>query len=168
MARELQIEGGKVRESTLPGVGKKYVLELDSGGHVAIVVRPDGERQLYHFLPGEDRPVDVARFSREEAQQVANLMGSALVAPPDLGKLELALGGLDIEWVELQESSPYAGATLSSTGLRERTGASMIAVMRNSQAIPNPPPDFVLNAGDTAVLIGSPAQCEAARMALTR
>jgi TrkA domain protein len=134
---------------------------------VALVVRPDGERRLFHFLPGEDRPIDVTRFSREEAQQVANLMGDALVAPPDLGKLELALGGLDLEWVELQETSPVLGQTLEGTGLRNRTGASVIAVMRGGSAVPNPGPDFVFHLGDTAVLMGSPEQCEAALRALT-
>lgn len=166
MASEVRATGTKVRESTLPGIGKKYVMQLDSGGHVALVVRPDGERRLFHFLPGEDRPVDVARFSRDEAQQLANLMGHALVAPPDLGKLELALGGLEIEWVELQEDSPGVGKTLAASELRNRTGASLIAVMRAGRAVPNPGPDFLFHAGDTAVLMGSPEQCAAARSAL--
>ncbi|MEX2543418.1 MAG: TrkA C-terminal domain-containing protein [Trueperaceae bacterium] len=166
MASEVRATGTKVRESTLPGVGKKYVMQLDSGGHVALVVRPDGERRLFHFLPGEDRPVDMARFSRDEAQQLANLLGNALVAPPDLGKLELALGGLEIEWVELRDGSMAVGRTLEATGLRNRTGASVIAVMRSGSAVPNPGPDFMFRAGDTAVLMGSPEQCEAARSVL--
>lgn len=166
MSNEVRATDTKVRESTLPGVGKKYVMELDSGGHVALVVRPDGERRLFHFLPGEDRPVDVSRFSREEAQQIANLMGNSLVAPPDLDKLELALGAMEIEWVELAPDSPAVGETIESTGLRNLTGASIIAVMRNGAAVPNPDADFVLNAGDTAVLIGTPEQCQAARAAL--
>lgn len=167
MASEVRATGTKVRESTLPGVGKKYVMQLESGGHVALVVRPDGERRLFHFLPGEDRPVDMARFNRDEAQQLANLMGHALVAPPDLGELELVLGGLDIEWVQVHEDSDMVGQTLEASGLRNRTGASVIAVMRGGKAVPNPSPDFVFRAGDTAVLTGTPQQCDAARAALS-
>jgi TrkA domain protein len=166
MASEARLTGTKVRESTLPGVGKKYVMQLDTGGHVAIVVRPDGERRLFHFLPGEDRPVDISRFSREEAQQLANLMGNALVAAPDLDKLELALGGLEIAWIEVSPRSALVGRSLEASGLRNRTGASVIAVMRGGKAVANPGPEFVFQAGDTAVLIGSPEQCHSAREAL--
>lgn len=153
----------KVKESTLPGVGKKYVMPLAAGGNIALVVRPDGERSLFHFLEDEDQPCDVLKFSREEAQQVANLMGEALVAPPDLDKLELALGALEIEWVDLDKRSPLVGQSLGSTRLRARTGASVVAVMRDGSAFANPDVDFTFRAGDTVLVVGSQQQCDAAR-----
>lgn len=155
--------GSKVRESTLPGVGKKYVMPLESGGHIALVVRPDGERSLYHFLPDEDQPFDVVKFNRDEAQQVANLMAPALVAPPDLEGLELALGSVEIEWIQLGVNSQLVGATLGSSGLRERTGASVVAVMRDGQWVANPGVDYKFRQGDTVLVLGDQEQCEAAR-----
>ncbi len=152
-----------VRESTLPGVGKKYVMPLGSGGNVAIVVRPDGERQMFHFLEEEDRPCDVVKLQRDEAQQVANLLGSPMVASPDLDKLELVLGALEIEWVALPEVSDLVGHSLADSRLRRRTGASVVAILRGETAIPNPEIDTVFEAGDTLLLIGSDAQTEAAR-----
>ena len=155
-----------VREVTLPGVGKKYVMPLRAGGHVAIVVKPDGERQLYHFLQDEDRPCDVVQLDRDEAQQAANLLGEAMVAGPDLEKLELALGALELEWVEISEAAPLAGRTLAEVPLRSRTGASIIAILRGDRHIPNPGVDAVFEAGDTVLLLGSREQCDAARDAL--
>lgn len=153
----------ELREVTLPGVGKKYVLPLHDGGNLAIIVKPDGERQLYHFLEDHDRPSDVVKLDEDEAQQVANLLGRPLVAAPDLGKLELALGALEIEWLELGADAPIIGKTLTEVPLRTQTGASVVAIMRGEQALPNPDPRTVFKAGDTLLLIGSPAQCQAAQ-----
>lgn len=155
--------GSKVRESTLPGVGKKYVMPLEAGGNIALIVRPDGERSLFHFLQDEDQPCDVVKFNRDEAQQVANLMAPALVAPPDLEGLELALGSVEIEWIELGSNSQLVGATLGSSGLRERTGASVVAVMRDGTWVANPDVDFNFRRGDTVLVLGNQEQCEAAR-----
>jgi len=153
----------QVKESTLPGVGKKYVMPLDEGGHVAVIVKPDGERQLYHFLEGEDRPCDVLTLAGAEAQQVAQLLGPTLVAPPDHEDLQIALGQLDLEWIELAADSPLVGRTLLESDLRRRTGASVIAVLRGGEAIPNPAVELRFEVGDTLVIIGTPAQCDAAR-----
>lgn len=153
----------RVREATLPGIGKKYVMPLRAGGNVAIIVRPDGERQLFHFLEDEDRPCDVVKVERDEAQQIANLLGTAMVGAPDLDKLELVLGSLEIEWVPLHDDSTLVGHTLAESRLRQRTGASVVAVLRGDTAIPNPPIDTTFAIGDTLLLIGDDAQTEAAR-----
>jgi TrkA domain protein len=156
-----------VRESTLPGIGKKYTLGLADGGNLAVVVKPDGERQVYHFLSSEDRPCDVITLQEEEARQVGALMGAALATAPDTERLALALGELEIEWLKLDEDSPYVGHTLAQSELRKCTGASVIAVIRGDRAIANPPPETVFAAGDTLLIIGSHTQCDAARERIT-
>lgn len=158
----------KLKESTLPGVGKKYVLALDEGGHVAVIVKPDGERQIYHFLEHEDRPCDVLTLAPEEAQQVALLMAPSMVAAPDRDALQVALGKLDLEWIELDEGTAMVGRTLLESGLRSATGASVIAVLRGDTAIPNPAADTRFAAGDTLVIVGTPEQCAAARALVER
>jgi TrkA domain protein len=152
-----------VRESTLPGIGKKYTLGLSEGGNLAVVVKPDGERQLYHFRSSEDRPCDVITLDEGEARQVGSLMGAALATAPDTERLALALGELEIEWLTLEDDSPFVGKTLAQSELRKATGASVVAVIRNDRALPNPSPDTVFSAGDTLLIIGSHAQCDAAR-----
>lgn len=157
----------RVREATLPGIGKKYVVPLRAGGNLAIIVKPDGERQLYHFLENEDRPRDVVTVEQDEAQQVANLLGKPLVTAPDLEKLELALGALEIEWIDLEENSFLVGKTLGASQLRKKTGASIVAIMRDDIAIANPDIGAEFQTGDTVLLIGSHAQTAAARDLIT-
>jgi TrkA domain protein len=152
-----------LRESTLPGIGKKYTLGLADGGNIAVVVKPDGERQVYHFLSRQDRPCDVITLDEAEARQIGVLMGATLATAPDTERLALALGELEIEWLTLEDDSPFVGRTLAESQLRQETGASVIAIIRDDRAVPNPPPDTTFAAGDTLLIIGSHEQCDAAR-----
>lgn len=155
-----------VREATLPGVGKKYVVSLETEDNLAIIVKSDGERQIYHFLEGDDRPHDMFKLNAEESQQVANLLGKAMVGAPELDKLELALGALELEWIELEEDAALVGKTLQNFPLRSKTGASIVAIMRGEQAIPNPDITTTFEVGDTVMVIGSHEQTKAARAAI--
>jgi len=163
MAGPSSDKGIDIRESTLPGVGKKYVMPLRAGGQLVVVVRPDGEHQLHHFIGADDRPYDVVRVDDEEAQQLANLLGRPLVQAPASEDLDLVLGVLEIDWVPVLEGSPLAGRSLEDSALRRRTGASVVAILRQGEAIANPDVSTVFLPGDTLVLIGSPVQTDAAR-----
>lgn len=55
--------------------------------------------------------------------------------------------------VEVREQS--SGKSLADLRVREKTGATIIAVRRNSHVVPNPPPDYVIEAGDHVYLIGA-------------
>jgi CPA2 family monovalent cation:H+ antiporter-2 len=50
------------------------------------------------------------------------------------------------------------GRSIRDTRLRERTGASVIAVVRDGRATTSPPPDTRVEAGDALVLVGSHEQ----------
>lgn len=152
----------EIREASLPGVGMKYVMSLRHGGNLAIIVRPDGERQVFHFLEDDDRPHDVIKLDGDESQQIAQLLGRTMIAAPDVADLDLVFGALEIDWVTLEEGSPMIGSTLGESQLRKKTGASVIAVMRDGDAVPNPAVDFTFEEGDTLLVIGSPEEAEAA------
>jgi CPA2 family monovalent cation:H+ antiporter-2 len=55
--------------------------------------------------------------------------------------------------VEVREKA--AGQSLATLGVRENSGATIIAIRRDSQVTANPPPTHVLNEGDHVYLIGS-------------
>ncbi|WP_308207773.1 cation:proton antiporter regulatory subunit [Actinomadura madurae] len=50
---------------------------------------------------------------------------------------------------------PYDGRPLGDTRSRTRTGASIVAVVREGQVIASPRPDFVFHAGDIIVVVGT-------------
>lgn len=66
------------------------------------------------------------------------------------------------------EDSPMVGKTLAEINLRQRTGATIIAVVRDGHATTNPAADHALQFGDVLVLLGSHAQLDATRTLLEK
>ena len=66
------------------------------------------------------------------------------------------------EIVRILDGSPAAGASLRELDLRNRSGASVIAVVRDTTPHPNPDPDHLLQPGDDLVLVGGHAAMERA------
>jgi CPA2 family monovalent cation:H+ antiporter-2 len=62
----------------------------------------------------------------------------------------------------LDRGSPVAGRSLRDLDLRRRTGATVLAVVREDEPHPNPAADTVLEAGDDLVLVGSHAEIDRA------
>lgn len=60
-----------------------------------------------------------------------------------------------LEMVEVEEGSAAVGSNPASLELRRRTGATVIAVIRNERAVYDYDPEFRFRAGDTVVLIGT-------------
>jgi monovalent cation:H+ antiporter-2, CPA2 family len=56
---------------------------------------------------------------------------------------------------EVEVRSRASGKSLAELGVREHTGATIIAVRRDSVVTPNPPPTYVLQEGEHVYLIGS-------------
>jgi CPA2 family monovalent cation:H+ antiporter-2 len=70
-------------------------------------------------------------------------------------KLRQLLAGSVVENFLLLDHSPASGKTLAQLDLRKKTGATIITIVRNNQAIPNPPADFVLAPSDLLVMMGT-------------
>ncbi|MFQ5465869.1 MAG: cation:proton antiporter [Thermodesulfobacteriota bacterium] len=62
--------------------------------------------------------------------------------------------------------SPMAGKTLREVDLRNKTGATIIAIVRGGMARTNPAADFVLEPSDVLVVLGSHAELNAANLVL--
>ncbi|OGR87365.1 MAG: hypothetical protein A3A86_08160 [Elusimicrobia bacterium RIFCSPLOWO2_01_FULL_60_11] len=59
------------------------------------------------------------------------------------------------EQIALREDSPAAGRSIRDLGVRQRSGATVVAVYREGNLIANPEPDTVLEAFDILVIWGS-------------
>lgn len=152
----------KLREADLPGIGKKFTLNTGKGITISLVVHNTGKREIYLFPSGEEGDAScVIELSDEEARQLGTLLMGAFFAPVivDEDKIDLLLKGLIIEWIELSKNSPASGKSIRELAIRTRTGASIIAILRNERdIIPNPFPEEVLKAGDTLIAVGTREQ----------
>ena len=85
-----------------------------------------------------------------------------------LHELLEAANGLEVHWFRLDEGKPLLGQTLSEANLRAKTGASVIAILREGQLIANPKSMTVFQLGDRIGLIGDKEEIEAAQELLSR
>ncbi len=69
--------GDEVRVEDLPGVGKRYDIELAGPQRrIAVVVRNGGTRDLYVFASAEAEPTAVVELSEEQARKVAAVLSA--------------------------------------------------------------------------------------------
>ncbi len=71
------------------------------------------------------------------------------------------------ESIYIEDNYPAVNKSIEGLNVRKETGASIIAVVREGEAITNPPGEFKIEQGDVIILIGSHAQLFKARKLLT-
>ncbi len=79
-----------------------------------------------------------------------------------LHNLLSAFEGIEITWATLGPESPIAGKTLAEANIRSRTGASVVAFIRNGQLTANPKSMTVFEVNDRIGIIGEQDQIDAA------
>ena len=147
-----------VKEHDLPGVGKKYAVRTVEDDRMTIIIHNTGHREIYHFKKGEDYPFYAIRLQDPEARKLGAILGGAYFQPPVAESMDMVLEQLSIEWLKVDEGSPLAGKTLEGAAIRQQTGASVIAILRDGQARPNPQPGDRIEMGDTLMVVGDREQ----------
>lgn len=150
----------EVRETRLPGVGKKFTMRTQRGEDVCAVVHIDGRRELYHRPDPDEDANAVIVLSDEEAHELGSILGGVVYRPELLDKLEIALKDLAIDWVDIPPESPLVGLTVATCRIRSTTGGSVVAIIRKEGAIAMPHPEEVIRANDTLVVITTPETFE--------
>ena len=144
-----------MRETKLPGVGVRYEFTSDQGQNVGVIVHHDGRREILAYdVDDPDACRSLLTLSDADTHVMAELLGTSNVTET-VAEIRHEIEGLAIEWVPLSESSSFNGHSIGEGGFRTRTGASIVAAMRNNEAIPAPGPEFVLQAGDVIVAVGT-------------
>ncbi len=154
------------RETELPGVGTKYSIDVGKDEELIIVEHRVGHWELAR-LDAEGRTHRLLQLQPREASELGRILAHGDVVQEDPRK-RMLFEEFCLEWVEIEAESPLIGRSLQESGIRPRTGASVIAVIRPEGSIPSPAPDTRLQAGDTLVLIGHPDQIERFLTTFTR
>jgi CPA2 family monovalent cation:H+ antiporter-2 len=71
--------------------------------------------------------------------------------------------GIEMSWLSLAPDDPLVGLSLEEAALHNRTGATLVAIIRDGELLTNPETSTVFQAGDRLGLIGAPEQREEAR-----
>ena len=62
---------------------------------------------------------------------------------------------IETEWFHLPESGPVTGETIGDLRLRSKTGASIVAIIRGGETLPNPGPEVSFEVGDVVGVLGT-------------
>jgi CPA2 family monovalent cation:H+ antiporter-2 len=111
-------------------------------------------RRLGFPLPWVESETDEIRRTRED--------GFRRFRAPDVAaeRLEHALGGARIEFVTVGPDWPASGRTLRELDLRASGGATLLAAVREGKAVVTPGAEFVVEAHDHLLLLGTDTALE--------
>lgn len=143
-----------------------------------IVVRAEGLAQLrllqelgvYEVVqPESEAGLEITRqallhldLPATEIQQFVDSIRRELYAPlyeqhgdyETLTRLQTAQQLVPVHWLQLPPQSPLVDHTIGEARIRSRTGASIVAILRNDEVIPNPTPTQSLRSGDFMAVVG--------------
>ena len=145
----------EVREVLLPGVGLRYEFDNRDGDRIGVIARRTGDFEVVVYAaadPDQARPV--FRLSDEEADALAQILGAPRIVER-FADLTKEVPGLDAGQGEIAAGAPFVDRALGVTRARTRTGASIVAIVRDEEVLASPGPDQVLHAGDVLVVIGT-------------
>jgi CPA2 family monovalent cation:H+ antiporter-2 len=95
-------------------------------------------------------------------QQGYEMLRSAASPAMPINATQVNLDGALTETVTLDSNSPVVGMNLGELHLRDRSGATIIAVVTGGETKISPGANFTLSEGDTVVLLGSPKKIDRA------
>ncbi|MFF3667792.1 MULTISPECIES: cation:proton antiporter regulatory subunit [Microtetraspora] len=151
----------EVEQTALPGIGLRHEFVTQAGRRIGVVSHRTGRRDLivYDRLD-PDRACEAIKLNDEESDALAELLGAPRIVQR-LNALHREVEGLVSEQLPIAPGTPYAGRPMGDARVRTRTGTSIVAVVRAGQVIASPGPEFVLQAGDVVVVVGSSEGTEA-------
>jgi TrkA domain protein len=145
----------RIEETKLPGVGVRHEFATRAGARIGVISHRTGRRELLVYgAEDPDACSEVVRLDEEEGHALADLLGGTTIAE-HVQDVQQQVEGLTIDWLKVQRTSQAVGQPIAARAARHDTGAFIVAVLRAGETIPAPGGEFVLQAGDTAVVVGT-------------
>jgi TrkA domain protein len=121
---------------------------------MAVIVHHDGRREIIAYGPDDpDACTSLVSLSEPDTHTLAEILGVSHVAET-VTAIRHGIDDMAIDWIQLSEKSSFAGTEIGAGEFRTRTGASIVAVIRDHVPVPAPTAEFVLAAGDVVIAVG--------------
>lgn len=148
-----------VSVSQLPGIGQKISFRTAEDNMLVLIVHHTGKRELYFF---EDADNDEADFSMELTSDETRELGAQLLGatyqPVDAEKLKMFKNQIVVDWIKLKEKSPLAYRTIEDAEIRNKTGVTVMGIVKGEEMIASPDANTKLLPGDVLMIMGKEEQ----------
>jgi voltage-gated potassium channel len=173
----LFIEGDATDENVLISAGVERAKGLitvapSDADNTFIVLTAKGLNPNLFIVARSIKVEDEPKLRRAGADRVMSpyilggrRMAWAVLRPTVVDFLDSAIGSeslqLEIGEVTVNSKSEFAGSTIRESGIREKSGATVIGVRAKTGALTSSPsPDIRIQDGDILVVVGTPGQIE--------
>ena len=102
----------------------------------------------------------IGRIRKQGYEMLRSTALPPIIGTPDIS---VALDAASTESILIDDGSIVDGLTLGELNLRGKSGATVIAVVRDGQTKISPGANYKLHAGDTVVLLGTPEKLDRAK-----
>jgi TrkA domain protein len=145
----------EVSETPLPGVGVRHEFRTAGGERIALLTHRTGRRELAIYdRTDPDACTTVLHLSSDDTRTLSELLGASHVSET-VAAVQQKLEGLAIDWIKIAPGSRFIGTTIAEGAFRSRTGASIVAIVRDGATVPAPEPDHRFAANDVLVAVGT-------------
>jgi len=145
----------KIKEADLPGIGRKYSMELVDGKALTLIIHHSGKREVYVMDdPDADEPESIVVLTDDEARKFGSILAGSDYQPVTDERLELLLNNLFVEWLKVGENSLFANFTIRETRMKNVFDVTIIGIQRGEDIIGSPSADEMILPGDLLMVVG--------------
>ena len=146
----------EISETDLPGVGKRFELDLGDGESAIVVVHNTGRRELFVRPEPDADAEELLDLTDKEARIIGSILEGAHFQPVATDNTATQIGdNVMLEWYTLDEDSELVDETLAEADVRSTTGATVVAVERDDEVIQSPEAEFAAEVGDQLIVVGT-------------
>jgi monovalent cation:H+ antiporter-2, CPA2 family len=120
-------------------------------------------RVLSKYLVPRD---EIEKFTTDLRSHSYGMFRTLSRSTSSLADLQLNLPALEISAVRVGDKCTLIGKSLAEAQMRSRFGVTLLAILRDSKLLSNPPAGERIEAGDLLYIVGSAAECNEAARAL--
>ena len=133
----------------------KHDFTAEDGREIGVLTHRDGRRDVVVYSAEDpDSCSSQMTLSPSDTRTLGELLGTSQVRET-VDAVQQDVEGLGIEWLPIGADSAAVGVTIADGAYRKRTGASIVAIIRDDRPIPAPDPDVAIIAGDVVVAVGT-------------
>ena len=144
-----------VKETDLPGVGKRFEMFVDERRSVAVLIEISGDRTVYY----RENPADDYEEQFELTDSQARTLGLFLVGAyyqPVAGQIsEETTKGEFIKWYSVTAESGLAGVREDEVVIEAETDTTLLGLERDGDVRSVIENDVVFEVGDRLIIIGT-------------